>query len=268
MKIEANKISINYELSGSGRCFTLIHGAGSNLNMWYKQVPAFSQYYQVLTYDVRGHGQTEIPKEELTTELWVEDLYALLKALNISETILLGFSLGGAIATEFVLAHPEMVKALILSNSGGAAAQRSEEEMSQMAARRQTQIETIKKEGMEASVRGRIDSIFSPGFAEKDQETVERYISIVAQNDPEGYLRVMQRSGRTTPPPDLNNITCPTLIIAGEFDPSGESTGKATQEVITNSHLKIFPTGHYSALEQPQEYTDTVLRFLAGVALN
>ena len=69
MKIKANNISINYEVAGSGEWLTLIHGAGDNLNAWYNQVPAFSQHYQVLTYDVRGHGQTELPEGELTTEL-------------------------------------------------------------------------------------------------------------------------------------------------------------------------------------------------------
>ena len=120
MKIIANGISMNYELIGSGRCLTLIHGAGDNLNAWFNQVPAFSQRYRVLTYDVRGHGQTEMTEEELTTELWVDDLYALLKDLSISETFLLGHSMGGAIALQFTLTHPKMVKALILSNSGGA----------------------------------------------------------------------------------------------------------------------------------------------------
>jgi len=265
MKIEANKISINYELNGHGRCFTLVHGAGSNLNMWYKQVPVFSEHYQVLTYDVRGHGQTAMPEGELTTELWVEDLYGLLTSLNISETILLGFSMGGAIAIGFTLNHPEMVKSLILSNSGGAAVQRSEEEMHQMAATRQVQIETIKKEGMAASVRKRIDSIFPHGFTERDPETTERYISIVGQNDPEKYLRVMQRGSSSALPPDLSKITCPTLIITGEYDPSGEPAGKATHEAIRGSQIKSFPTGHYSALEQPNEYNDTVLKFLSEI---
>jgi len=267
MKIEANQVSINYELTGSGRCFTLIHGAGSNLGMWYKQVPVFSQHYQVLTYDVRGHGQTEFPEEELTAEVWVEDLYALLKELNISQAILLGFSMGGAIAIGFTLAHPDMVNALILSNSGGAA-QRSEEEMKQMAANRQAQIDTIKKEGMAASVRKRIDTIFPHGFTEKDPETIERYISIVAQNDPEKYLRVMQRPQGATQPPDLSLINCPTLIITGEYDPSGETAGKTTQEAICGSQLKTFPTGHYSALEQPQGYNEAVLKFLTELNLD
>ena len=148
MRIEANGISMNYELSGNGTYFTLIHGAGDNLNEWYNQVPVFSQRYQVMTYDVRGHGQTELPEGELTTELWIDDLYALLKALNISETILLGFSMGGGIALGFTMAHPEMIKALILSNSGGGGPRRSEEEMREMGAARQGRIESIKKEGM------------------------------------------------------------------------------------------------------------------------
>ncbi|MFC1932368.1 alpha/beta fold hydrolase [Chloroflexota bacterium] len=268
MKIEANGVSIEYELSGSGRCFTLIHGAGDNLNAWYNQVPAFLQHYQVLTYDVRGHGQTELPEGELTTELWAEDLYALLKALDISETILLGHSMGGAIALEFTLTHLGMVKALILSNSVGAV-RRSEEEMRQMAVRRQTLIEVIKKEGMEAVLKDRLSNVFSPGFAEKNPETVERYKSILLQNNPEGYLRVMQRMGHHTTSPDMSKITCPTLIIVGEHDSlSGPAAGKATQETVRGSQLKVFPTGHAPALERPQEYNETVLRFLAETRLS
>ncbi len=267
MKIKANGISMNYELSGSGRCFTLIHGAGDNLNAWYNQVPAFSRRYRVLTYDVRGLGQTELPEGELTTELWVEDLYALLKALNISEAILLGFSMGGAIALGFTVAHPEMVRALILSNSGGGA-RRSEEEMRQMAAQRQAQMEAIKKEGMEAEFKARVGSMFSPGFAEKNPKTVARYREIMLQNNPQGYLRVMQRMGRPATPPDLSKITCPTLIIAGEHDLyGGPEAARATQKDIRSSQLKVFPTGHPAFLEQPEAYNEAVLRFLAGVRL-
>lgn len=269
MKITANGITMNYELSGRGQCFTLIHGAGDNLQEWYDQVPAFSQHYRVLTYDVRGHGQTELPEGELTTELWVEDLYALLRALNISETILLGFSMGGAIALGFTLAHPEMVKALILSNSGVGAARRSEEEMRQMAARRQAELESVQKEGMTAVVRDRLSRLFAPGFVENHPETAERYKAILLQNTPERYLRVMQRiGGRPATPPDLSKITCPTLIIAGEHDSfSGPAAARVAQEAIRGAQLKVLPTGHAAALEQPREYNQAVLSFLAGVGL-
>ncbi len=272
MKIIANGISMNYELVGSGKCLTLIHGAGDNLNAWFNQVADFSQRYRVMTYDVRGHGQTELSEEELTTELWVDDLYALLKALKISETFLLGHSMGGAIALQFTLAHPEMVKALILSNSAGVmprgAESRSEEEMRQMAAQRQAQMDAIKKEGMEAIIEDRFSRMFSPGFMEKHPQTAEWYKSVLLQNSPEGYLRVMQRMGRpSTPtiPPDLRKITCPTLAIGGEYDFAGPAAAKATQEAIHGSQIKVFPTGHAPAIEVPREYNETVLRFLASV---
>ncbi len=269
MKIKANGIYMEYELSGSGRYFTLIHGAGDNLNAWYNQVPVFSQHYRVMTYDVRGHGKTELPDGELTTELWVEDLYALLKALNISETILLGYSMGGAITLEFTLTHPKMVRALILSNSAGAPVRRSEEEMRQMESRRHAQIDAIKKEGMEAVAKDRLSNIFSPGFAKKHPETAERYKAVLLQNDPKGYLRVMQRMMRPTTHPDLSKITCPTLIIAGEHDSfSGPTAAKATQEAIRGSQLKVFPTGHPTALEHPREYNETVLGFLTEAGLS
>jgi 3-oxoadipate enol-lactonase len=265
MKIIANGISMNYEVVGSGKCLTLIHGAGDNINAWFNQVPAFSQRYRVLTYDVRGHGQTEMTEEELTTELWVDDLYALLKGLNVSETFLLGHSMGGAIALQFTLTHPKMVKALILSNSGGARGS-SEKEMRKMAAIHQAQIEAIKEEGMKAVVKDRFSRMFSPGFVEKHPEVAERYKSVLLQNKPEGYLRVMQRMGRPSTSPDLSKISCPTLVIGGEYDFGGPSAAKATQEAIPGSQLKVFPTGHAPAIEVPREYNETVLTFLAGVA--
>ena len=66
MKINANGINMNYELSGEGKCLVLIHGFTDNLTMWYNQVSDFSKQYRVLTYDVRGHCQTETPKGELS----------------------------------------------------------------------------------------------------------------------------------------------------------------------------------------------------------
>jgi pimeloyl-ACP methyl ester carboxylesterase len=264
MKIMANGISMNYELIGTGKCLTLIHGSGDNLNAWYNQVPVFSQHYRVMTYDVRGHGQTELPEGELTVGLWVNDLYAILKALKISKTFLLGHSMGGAIALQFTLTHPEIVKALVLSNSGGAA-HPSEEDLRYMEARRQAQIETIKKEGMEAVIKDRFSLIFSPGFAEKNPETVEQYKSVFLQNKPERYLRVMQRMGRFSISTDPSKITCPTLVIGGEYDFGGSAAAKVAQDAIRGSQLKVFPTGHAPAIEVPKEYNETVLTFLAGV---
>ena len=264
MKIKANGISINYELAGQGKCLTLIHGMGSNLSTWFYQVPSFSKHYQVLTYDVRGHGQTEANNEELTIELWVDDLYALLKGLNINEVFLLGHSMGGSIALQFTLKHSKMVKALILSSSVGAKG-RSEEEIRQGAAARQAEIEAIKKEGMQAVAEDRLKHNFSPDFVKKHPEIAERYKAIQLQNTPENYLRLIKHAERPSIGPDLSKISCPTLIMAGEYDFGVLAEAKVFHKAIRSSQFKVFPTKHSTYAEVPQDYNQTVLTFLAGI---
>ncbi len=195
----------------------------------------------------------------------VDDLYAILKALDVSEIFLLGHSMGGKIALQFTQTYPEMVKALILSNIGRAV-RLSEEELRQLKVRRQARIETIRKEGMEAVVKDRLSLNFSPGFAEKNPDTVERYKSVFLQNKPERCLRVMQRMGRFSINFDTSKITCPTLVIGGEYDIGGPAYAKTAQGAIRGSQLKVFPAGHAPAIEVPRKYNETVLTFLTEVA--
>jgi 3-oxoadipate enol-lactonase len=256
MKIIANGISLNYELAGGGQCLTLIHGAGENLNVWYNQAPFFSQSYKVLTYDVRGHGQTDQPKGEFPIEMCVEDLYELLNALGINETFLLGHSMGGRIALQFALKNPETVKALILSNCVGPGPKR--EEILQA-------LEIFKSKGLEVSLNDRISRIFSPGFTERNPQAVEKYKSILL-NNPDAFFYTIRSVKPPTAPPDLNKISCPTLIIVGEYDHvTGPLAGKIAQETIRGSRLKIFSSGHAPFLEQPEEYNKTVIEFLGTV---
>ena len=178
MKIEANYISMNCEITGSGDWLVLIHEAGDNLNAWYNQVAAFSKDYRVLTYDVRGHGQTELAEGDYTLDIWADDLYALIRALAIDKAYVLGYSMGGQIAATFTVKHPEVVKALVIANSGGAGPM-TEEDMRQMAERRQSPMEAFKKEGMLGIFQARATTMFSPDFAENNPDVMERYKSIL-----------------------------------------------------------------------------------------
>jgi 3-oxoadipate enol-lactonase len=268
MKIKASGISMSFELSGKGRNITFIHGGGDNMNAWFNQVPVFTEKYKVLTYDVRGHGQTELPAGLINTELWVKDLYALLKALKINETILVGHSLGGGIALNFTLAHPAMVKAIILSNSGLRPSPKSEDEKNQMKAFTQKNVERLRKEGLASDVDGRLKAMFSPGFAERKPEVAAKYKSIFLQNKLEGYLRVVEAMGIPDASLDLKGIICPALVIAGQFDPYvNPAAGKSTQEAIRGAQLKILPSGHAPEMEIPQEYNQILLGFLSASGL-
>jgi pimeloyl-ACP methyl ester carboxylesterase len=92
MKINLDGVNLNYELSGAGPCLVLIHGFTDNLSMWFNQVPQLSKQFQVVTYDLRGHGQTETTGNEFSVDLLTKDLYELLKTLNIETVCILGYS--------------------------------------------------------------------------------------------------------------------------------------------------------------------------------
>ena len=266
MRIKANGISINYEITGSGEWLTLVHGAGDNLGAWWNQIPAFSRDYRVLTYDVRGYGQTETPDGDYSTDVLVEDLYQLLKVLDISETYLMGYSMGGRVAVGLALEHPEMVKALIIANSGFAPMERSQEEMQQMAKLREQRMKIVEEQGLEPIMNESTAMVFSAGWPDKNPEVFEQYKQIRLKNDPGSYLGAMRAMVWGAQPPDVSKLSCPTLIIGGESDGlMGAESAKATQALIPGSQLKVMPTGHASAIEQPEEFNATVLGFLANL---
>ncbi len=266
MKIVANDVSMHYEVAGEGDWLVLIHGAGDNLQTWYNQVPAFSRHYRVLTYDTRGHGQTDVGDSDYTIALWAADLHGLLKALDARHTSVLGYSLGGMIAVMLAAEHPEMVDALVLAGIAGAAIGVGDRQTWEQ--RRSAQLAILEKEGMAGILRDRTDAaastMFSPGFVEKNQQVIEKYKEIFLQTRPEGYRKVLESMGRRGRAIDFSAIACPVLVIVGAYDVlSGPEAGKALQQRIPGSELVILHTGHACQMEQPGDFNETVLSFLA-----
>ena len=116
-EINVNNISINYELEGKGKTIVFVHGLSDNLEYWRILTNELKKKYQVLIYDLRGHGNSTSDDEEISIDLYQEDLYQLLKALNIDNAVFAGLSLGGNIIMDFAIKHPEMVNGLIVMSS-------------------------------------------------------------------------------------------------------------------------------------------------------
>jgi pimeloyl-ACP methyl ester carboxylesterase len=115
-----NGIAIDYTLGGNGRPVILSHGYGATGRMWDGQRRTIGDRYRLITWDMRGHGQTESPENpaQYSTELTVADIRALLTSLGAGRAVVGGLSLGGYMSLAFYLAHPEMVEALIICDSG------------------------------------------------------------------------------------------------------------------------------------------------------
>jgi len=266
MKINANRIDIHYELVGEGDCLVLIHGFSDNLTMWYNQVPEFSKQVQVLTYDVRGHGQTQTPEGPVSMQLFAEDLRALLGELKIEKVCVLGYSMGGRIALEFALTYPEKTTGLIFANSvvRGVGDQMSEEQMKEMAERREQMMALFQTGNIEPIADIMAERSLSPGFRERNPEVFQKYKEVKLQNDPKHYLTIMQSmAAAAASPPDLSLLRCPVLIIAGDKDGfMSLDVVKSMEKSIENSSSIVFSTGHAAAIEVPEQFNRAVLDFL------
>src|SRR2546427_3279997 len=113
-KVRVNGIGLNYVEAGSGDPLLLIMGFGGDHQAWAFQTPVFAQRYRVIAFDNRGAGQSDVPDVPYTTRMMAEDAIGLLDALRIERAHVLGVSMGGMIAQELALAHPQRVRSLQL----------------------------------------------------------------------------------------------------------------------------------------------------------
>ena len=115
-----NGISLYYEDNGSGFPVIFTHGFAGTTKSWEGQVAALSKKYRFITYDMRGHGQTDALEElsKYSLDILVEDIYQLLHHLGIQRAVIGGLSLGGYLTIHFYNQHPDMTAAIILMDTG------------------------------------------------------------------------------------------------------------------------------------------------------
>ena len=119
-KLNRNGVELYYEVHGSGTPLLLTHGYSSSSHMWEGQVAPFSEDYQLITWDMRGHGKTDYPEDQAayTEAETVADMAAILDAVGAKQAIIGGLSLGGYMTLAFQLAHPDRCLALLIIDTG------------------------------------------------------------------------------------------------------------------------------------------------------
>lgn len=115
--IEIGDARIHYHVHGTGEPVLLIAGLASDLYTWKKALPELANHYQVIVFDNRGSGLTETSPAEFTTATLSDDAAGLLEALGIRKAHVVGWSMGGNVAQEFALRHPEKLGALVLMST-------------------------------------------------------------------------------------------------------------------------------------------------------
>ena len=261
-----NGVNIYYESHGSGFPLVLSYGLGGNTSKWAGQVAAFSQRYQFITWDPRGHGQSDAPTErdKYGLQISAEDMRSLLDHLGIDRAYVGGLSMGGGTAARLTIAHPERVAALLIIDSFSASGLPF---TPATRAFREKTIEIAETQGMEALADYSIQANENlRTLVESGPEGRAAVRQTFLELDPIGYTNTI----RAILEPDfsteqLTAIKAPTLVLVGGEDPALEAA-RLTETKIAGSEMVIIPgAGHLSNLDKPDEFNSHILKFLQKV---
>jgi pimeloyl-ACP methyl ester carboxylesterase len=259
-KVKVNGIEIYYEIHGQGDPLVLIMGLRRNVEWWYCQIPTLSKHFKVLAFDNRGAGRSEKPKTDYSIRLFVDDSAELMQSLNIKRAHVLGISMGGYIAQELAINHPDRVRSLILgctSAGGERVVLMSPERLKKFTANEGLSPEEILKKDM--------DIYFSDRFIEGHPEKIKEFIEISLRyyQPPDAFERQFAACLKHDTVNRLNHITMATLIMSGDDDPLvPPKNSRILKQLIPHSELIFFPgKRHCFFIEEAEQFNQKVLGF-------
>ena len=259
--IEANGITINYKIEGSGPWVTLSHSLTCDLAMWDELAVALAPTFTVLRYDTRGHGATSLPNEApegpYSFAQLTADISGLLDVLDIESTHFVGLSMGGMIGQHLALAAPLRVDKLVIANSTS----RIPPEAGPLWDER---IAIVRAQGCAGVVDGTLGRWFTPGFRAARPDAMERIGTLIRTTPAAGYIGCAGAIRALDITAKIGAIRAPTLVIAGADDPgTPPAMSETIAATIPGARLEIIPSAsHLSCIEQPEIFNRLVAGFL------
>jgi len=228
MKTKENYLELNgsrlyYQVNGSGKDIIFIHGFSLDQRMWSEQIKSLSKKYRVISYDVRGFGQSAISASSPSSN--IEDLLAILNACQSEQATIVGHSMGAVIASDFAISYPQRTNSLILNAWMGSETFSRVMTIPSLAVLLQEMVSNYSGWHWKNQVS------VSAGCSEKgaSKEIEKPSLIIVGENDSQDYKNCAQELHK--------NITCSELIT-------------------------IQDSGHFSNMEQAELFNQLIINFL------
>ena len=268
MLTKLNDIEMYYEVHGKGTPLLMIPGYAVSSETWSPFWKRLLNIYQVILIDNRGTGRSSTPNIVYSIKMMADDIAGLMEAINISKAHIIGGSMGGMIAQELVLNHPEKVKSLILgmtSCGGPQSIQISEEVQKKMQITANPPPEMSMEEVMEITW----SLFYSHSYVEKNREILKKEAMSIKYPTPIiGKWRQAQAVQNWEGSYDkLSDIRVPTLVMGGENDVIFHSENfRILADKIPDAKLYIFKDApHAFTREKEDEVVAVILEFLEGV---
>jgi 2-succinyl-6-hydroxy-2,4-cyclohexadiene-1-carboxylate synthase len=250
---------------GAGRPLLLLHGFTGRGTAWGAHAAAFARTFRVVVVDLPGHGRTDTADPaRMSVERTADDLATILRRTDAAPADVLGYSLGARIGLRLAIAHPTVVRRLVLESPSAGLATAEER-----AARRAADDDLaarIERNGIAAFVA---EWERQPVFASHASLPPARATCLRAMrlaNDPHGLAASLRGAGQGAMEPlfdRLATVGAPTLVIAGALDDRGRSRAEQVARGIPGARLEIIDNaGHTPHEEQPRAFRRLALDFL------
>lgn len=253
-------LDVYHESHGAGETVLLIHGLGSSTEDWAPQVEALASHFSVVTYDVRGHGRTGKPRERYTVAQFAEDAAALIGSLRLGPVHVVGLSMGGMIGLQLAVDRPDLVRSLVIVNSGPEMVLRRARDRFAIWQRRMI----VRVLGMRAW-----GSVLADRLLPKREHAALRtlFVDRWARNDKAAYLRALSALVGWTVTAQLPRITCPVLVVSADQDYTPLAWKEQYTAMMPNARMAVIADSrHMMPVERPAEFHDVLIPFLAGQA--
>ncbi|MFC3614393.1 3-oxoadipate enol-lactonase [Lutimaribacter marinistellae] len=252
---ELGDVRLHYRVDGDpdGAPVVFANSLGTDLRLWDPILPHLPDGLRLIRYDKRGHGLSSLPAAPYSMGSLVRDVEALLDHLGARDCMFVGLSIGGMIAQGLAVKRLDLVRAVVLSNTG---AKIGTPEMWQ------ERIAAVNAQGIEALADGIMERWFSKDFRAKPELALWR--NMLVRQPAEGYAGCSAAISGTDFYTPTSGLRLPALGIAGSEDGSTPpDLVRETVDLIPGSRFHLIRrAGHLPCVEQPEEYARVLTEFL------
>lgn len=241
--------------AAQGPAVVFANSLGTDLRLWDALLPLLPAGFRFVRYDKRGHGLSDLGGPVTVADL-AADAAALIETLG-GPVVFVGLSIGGLIAQTLAARRPELLRALVISNS--AAKLGTQQSW-------QARIDAVRTDGLAGIADAVMERWFAPAF--RASALVAPWRNMLVRTPEEGYIAACGALARADQTEATRALTLPTLVIAGGEDGSTPpDLVRATADLITDASFHIVPaTGHLPCVENPAAYAAILGPFLQAHA--
>ncbi|MBM3820667.1 MAG: alpha/beta fold hydrolase [Acidimicrobiia bacterium] len=235
----------------------LVHSLALDRHVWDGVVPRLTDKAEVLTYDCRGHGQSDRTAGRYTAESFADDLAQLLDHVGWDSAAVAGCSMGGCVALAFAGLHPDRATALGLIDTTAWYGEDAPQAFRKRA-------EAAREKGMRGLVDFQVTRWFSDAYRERNPPEMQRAVATFVANDFECYAATTALLGDADARKYLPSLRMPVAIVVGEEDyATPVAMAQYLHEQLPQSSLTVLPKArHLTPIEHPEAVAAAIARIL------